>query len=157
MPKQSEYSSHPIHWKLFSFNELSNTLLYDIIKLRQEVFIVEQDCPYLDTDGYDQGSLHLIGISNKSLVAYARILPPSLYYKEAAIGRIVCAPAFRGKGLGKRTVSKALEIMKSRYGDEPIRIMAQSHLAKFYEEFEFEKTGEEFLEDGIPHIEMVKK
>ena len=126
------------------------------MKLRQEVFVVEQDCPYLDADNYDQGSLHLLGYLDNQLVTYARILLPGLYYKEPSVGRIVSKLNVRGKGLGKETVSKALEIMSERYGPQPIRIMAQCYLIKFYEGFGFKIAGEEFLEDGIPHIEMTK-
>jgi len=156
MPKRLDHSKHKIHWTLCSFNELSNTQLYNILKLRQEAFVVEQDCPYLDTDDYDQGSLHLLGIVNNQHVTYARILPPGLYYEEPSIGRIVSKMDLRGKGLGKKTVAKALEIMGDRFGNCPIRIMAQCYLTKFYEDFGFESQGEEFLEDDIPHIEMVR-
>ena len=156
MPNQTENPRHHLFWRLCSFNELSNNQLYDIMKLRQEVFVVEQNCPYLDTDDYDQGSLHLIGLLKNDLVAYARILPPDVYYREPSVGRIASKPSLRGKGIGKQTVAKCIEIMESRFGKQAIRIMAQCYLIKFYEDFGFEIKGEEFLEDGIPHIEMVR-
>ena len=92
MPNSKPNQEHYLRWALCSFNELSNSQIYEFMKLRQEVFVVEQDCAYLDADGYDQGSFHLLGYQNKELVAYARILPPGLYYKEPSVGRIEVSP-----------------------------------------------------------------
>ena len=154
MPKES--SNPQVNWKLYSFNELSLAQLYNVLKLRQEIFVVEQDCPYMDCDDYDQESLHLMAMVDGGLAGYARILPAGLYYKEPSIGRIVTAADFRRMGLGKRIIAKGLEIMEDRFGKTPIRIMAQCYLIKFYEAFGFATVGEEFLEDGIPHIEMFR-
>jgi ElaA protein len=142
---------------ILSFRELSNEELYAILRLRQEVFIVEQNCPYLDCDNKDQKSHHIL-IRNESghLIAYCRVLPPGLSYAEVSIGRVVSSPEARGTGAGRKVMEAALHFIKEKYGNVPVRIGAQSYLIEFYRFFGFEPL-EEYMEDGIPHTIMLKK
>ncbi|MCC6412548.1 MAG: GNAT family N-acetyltransferase [Saprospiraceae bacterium] len=142
-----------------SFHELSVDELYEILALRQEVFIVEQNCPYLDCDGKDQQSHHLLGRgADGKLLVYTRLLPPGLSYETyMSIGRVVSAPAARGTGLGRVLMHKSIDECHRLFGHGPIKIGAQTYLLKFYEGFGFESTGEEYLEDGIPHTKMVRE
>lgn len=139
------------------FNELTTTELYDIFKLRIEVFCVEQNCPYQDADGKDQQSHHLICYnSNNQLIAYSRLLPEGLSYPGyASIGRVVTSPLVRKTGIGKLLMKESLEQVKKIFGNIPVKIGAQTYLLKFYESFGFKSTGKEYLEDGIPHTKMV--
>ena len=141
--------------KILSFSELTNTQLYAVLRLRAEVFVVEQDCVYLDMDNLDQDAIHLLGYTGDELAGYARIIKPGNYYDDVSIGRVVSDPDRRGEGLGKLIFDAAIQTCRRAYPGEPIRIMAQCYLTRFYEEFRFEIAGEEFLEDGIPHVEMV--
>jgi ElaA protein len=144
-----------IRWILKPFDRLTPEELYALLKLRSRVFVLEQECLYLDQDDKDQQAFHLLGLQGAGLVAYARLFGPGDYYKEAAIGRIVTAPEIRGKGAGRALLSKALEIATRLYGEGAIRIGAQQYLKKFYEGLGFAVDGDPYLEDGIPHIEMV--
>jgi len=139
-----------------SFDDLSLAQLYAILRLRQEVFVVEQNCPYLDADDKDQLSLHVLGIDeNKNLQCYARILPEGIVYDNyASIGRILTGPYCRGTGEGARLVAKSIEICKENFS-APIKISAQVYAKVFYERFGFVTVGEEYLEDDIPHVGMV--
>ncbi len=124
--------------------------------LRQEVFVVEQNCPYLDADGKDKYSWHVLGYDEKGkLAAYARIVFPGVSYKEVAIGRVVSSQAHRRTGAGKELMREAIKTIKTIYGKVPVRISAQTYLVKFYSEFGFVSTGKEYLEDDIPHTEML--
>ena len=144
-----------IHWQCFSFDQLSLKQLYDLLALRQEVFIIEQECLYLDADGKDFKGWHLVGYEKEDLVAYTRILPKGVSYEnEVSIGRVVTAPKIRGKGMGKVLMRVTLEWTEKLFPRQSIRIGAQCYLIKFYEELGFQVAGEEYLEDGIPHIEM---
>jgi ElaA protein len=145
-----------INWKIKTFEELTVHELYAIMQLRSEVFIVEQNCPYQDADGKDPKSLHLMGYDeNDILVVYSRILPQNISYPEASIGRVVSSPKVRGTGAGKKLMDKSLEIIAQKFGNVPVKIGAQAYLKIFYESFGFIKTSEEYLEDDIPHIEML--
>lgn len=138
------------------FQELSLTQLYDIMALRQEVFVVEQNCPYLDADGRDTSAMHLMAFSDEKLAAYARLLPSGIAYSDYhSIGRIVTAPDFRSRGYGKILVAQALTETISAFGNKPIKISAQTYLLDFYRNFGFEVAGSEYLEDGIPHTPMI--
>lgn len=139
------------------FEKLSPHELYDIMALRQEVFVVEQNCPYLDADGKDIESWHLMGKDETGkLIAYTRLLPEGLAYKDfVSIGRVVSSPLARGTGVGKILMQHSIEMCRRLFGNQPIKIGAQSYLLKFYENFGFRSTGEEYLEDGIPHTKMV--
>jgi ElaA protein len=138
------------------FNELSATELYEAMALRQEVFIVEQQCAYLDADGKDPQSWHLLGRDQAGkLIAYTRLLPVGLAYPTyMSIGRVVSSPSVRGSGAGRALMAESIERCRALFGPGPIKIGAQSYLLRFYESFGFRSTGEEYLEDGIPHTKM---
>lgn len=144
-----------INWIYKQFTELTTTELYDILWLRSRVFVVEQNCVYLDVDYKDQKSHHLMGVIKNKLVAYVRILPPGLSFEEASIGRVLTNPDFRGNGYGIELMKIAIEKTLQQYNVNAIRIGAQCYLNKFYQDLGFVNSGEEFLEDGIPHIEML--
>lgn len=139
------------------FAALSPMQLYAIWQLRNRVFIVEQQCAYLDADDKDQQAYHLMGfsISSHQLLAYTRLLPPGTVFQEMAIGRVVVHPDYRSIGLGKQLMQQSIETIQVLYGAGPIRIGAQLYLQKFYESFGFVVCSEVYLEDGIPHVEMI--
>lgn len=147
-----------INWLSKKFEELTVYELYDLLALRTEVFVVEQNCPFQDQDGKkDFKAIHLLGKNiDNQLIAYTRILPVGLAYTEASIGRVVSSSKYRGQGIGKILMQKSIEILYESFGEIPIKIGAQYYLKKFYESFGFEQTSEIYLEDGIEHIEMVK-
>lgn len=145
-----------ITWKIKSFEELSIDELYEILKVRQEVFVVEQTCYYLDADDYDQKALHLFAEKEGKVVAYCRIFPEGVKYPETSIGRVLTHPDFRNLKLGKTLIQFALEAIKTRFNTTECRISAQDYLIKFYSDFGFQDTGKKYLEDDIPHTEMVR-
>jgi ElaA protein len=149
-------NEHAMIWKLRSFHDISVNELYDCLQLRQLVFIKEQNCSYVDNDGIDKLSFHLLGYAGGVLVAYARLIPPGALYDEASIGRVVTHTCIRGTGMGKELFEKALTECEKMFGKQPVKIMAQSYLLKFYESYGFSKLGNEFLEDNIPHYYMMK-
>lgn len=145
-----------INWKIQTFEELSNYELYAIMQLRLAVFSVEQNCAYQDADGKDLKSLHLSGYnSNGDIIVYSRIVPAGISFKEVSIGRVISSEKARGKGAGKELMKKSMEIIEKQFGKVPVQIGAQCYLIKFYSSFGFEISGEEYLEDNIPHIEML--
>jgi ElaA protein len=148
-------------WQCSPFDELSNTALYAILKARQVVFVVEQNCPFLDADDADQYCLHLLGWqtrdSGTTLAAYARLVPPGVKYKEPSIGRVITSPEFRGRGLGKELMLRAVQEMDRLYPGLAIRIGAQHYLERFYSLFGFVTDSPSYIEDGIPHVEMVRQ
>jgi ElaA protein len=144
-----------LNWSYKSFDELSKTELYTILKLRSEVFVVEQHCNYQDVDGKDLKCHHLMAWHGDNLVAYTRIVPPGVSFVEASIGRVLTNGSYRGIGAGITLMQKSIEKVYQTHGKRPIRIGAQLYLKKFYEGFGFVKGSEEYLEDDIPHIEMV--
>ncbi len=146
----------PLHWTCAKFNDLTLEELYANLRLRTDVFSVEQHAIYQDLDGKDQGSLHLMGRQEDRLVAYCRILPPGLAFEEASIGRVVTALTHRGTGTGKILFQKGLDICIDRFGDGPIRIGAQFYLVGFYGSFGFRVEGNIYLEDGIEHVHMLR-
>lgn len=143
------------HWILKEWQDLSTDELYAVLKLRQEVFVVEQDCPYLDCDDIDQKALHLWAEADGDTVAYARIIPPGELYPEVSIGRVISAQKHRRSGWGRSIMDKAVSVCETQYPG-PIRIMAQSYLLAFYRSYGFVEEGDEFLEDGLPHYYMVR-
>lgn len=145
-----------MNWVYKSFNELSPQELYAILKLRSEVFVVEQNCVYLDTDNKDQLSFHLSGWIGNELVAYARILPPGLAFQEASIGRVVTNPQYRKTGAGRELMQQAIEKTLKQFDVSAIKIGAQLYLLNFYTSLGFQISGPEYMEDGIPHIEMIR-
>lgn len=144
-----------INWNCKSFDELNVHELYAILRLRTEVFVVEQECVFQDMDNKDQLSYHICGWQNNELIAYTRLVPAGVSYKEAAIGRVITAPSARGTGLGKELMRYSIERLYERWGKQAIKLGAQLHLKKFYESFGFEQTSDIYIEDGIPHIEML--
>jgi ElaA protein len=146
-------------FRLKKFSELNVSELYELLKLRAEVFVVEQKCAYQDLDGKDQDSLHLLGYENKDLVAYARLVKPGISYKEASIGRVVVSPVCRKKKYGYLLMEQALRDCELNFSAEQIVISAQQYLEKFYCSLGFATESEPYLEDDIPHIKMryVKK
>jgi ElaA protein len=145
-----------VTWSCKNFTELSNQELYSILRLRNEVFIVEQNCPYQDLDNKDQKSWHLMGWKNDQLLAYTRLLPPGLSYAECSIGRVVSSPSARRTGIGKELMKVSIEECNRLFNHTPIRIGAQLYLLEFYKSFSFEPRGNIYLEDGIRHIEMIR-
>jgi ElaA protein len=139
-----------------NFDSLSLKELYDLLQLRSEVFVVEQDCVYQDIDGKDEMALHVLGYTNGTLAAYTRCFAPGIYFEEAAIGRVVVSKPFRGKDWGHKIMDASLEAIFDSYGNQSIKLSAQTYLIEFYESHGFEPTGSEYLEDGIPHIAMMK-
>ena len=140
-----------------TFEELTRDELYEILRLRSEVFVVEQDCVYQDIDGKDQKALHVYGTKNGNLVAYTRCFPPGIYFDQAAIGRVVVPIDERKYGYGHEIMRASIEAVEERYGSQDIKVSAQTYLRKFYETHGFEQVGKGYLEDGIPHIGMIKK
>ena len=145
-----------LEWKIKRFEALTTAELYNLLQLRSEVFVVEQNCIYQDIDGKDEKALHLIGEDNRQIVAYARLFKPAAYFEEASIGRVVVKPSYRDKKLGHILMREAIYYMKHQLGETKITISAQSHLKNFYESHGFIQTSESYLEDDIPHIEMKK-
>ena len=143
-------------WVRKKFDELTVHELYAILQLRNEVFAIEQNCVYPDMDDKDQASYHLMCWQDNKLVAYTRIIPPGVIYKEASIGRVVTSPALRRKGMGKELMQRSTRWIEELYGKIPIRIGAQTYLIKFYNDLGFQTSGDVYLEDGIDHIQMIK-
>ncbi|MCP4808712.1 MAG: GNAT family N-acetyltransferase [Proteobacteria bacterium] len=142
-------------WVWRSFEELSNAELYAVMRLRQEVFVVEQECAYLDADGLDAQCDHLLGLDDEGLAAYVRAVPPGVSYPEyPAIGRVITAPRCRGTGLGRPLMNEAIRGVNERWPG-PIKIGAQAHLSRYYGSLGFEVCGPEYDEDGIPHLPML--
>ncbi len=146
-----------INWLLKTFDSLTPHELYAILRLRTEVFVVEQACVFQDMDNKDQLSYHLMGWENNRLVAYTRLIPPHLSYEEPSIGRVVTAAAARGDGLGRNLMEKSIEELTRLYGKTPIKLGAQLYLKKFYESLGFSQSSDIYDEDGIDHIEMIRQ
>jgi len=138
------------------FSELTIDELYQILQLRSEVFVVEQDCVYQDLDFKDQKALHIIGFKNNKVVAYTRVFKPGDYFSEASIGRVVVEKNERKYGYGHVIMKDSIKEIQENFKVEIIKISAQTYLKKFYESHGFSKIGAEYLEDGIPHIGMIK-
>ena len=142
-------------WQLKKFTELSLHELYAILQLRNEVFVIEQNCIYQDADNKDQSCYHYMGWLEDKLIAYTRILPPGLAYAESSIGRVVTSSLARGNGIGKVLMEKSIEQINNLYGNTAIKIGAQLYLLKFYTSLGFQQSSDIYLEDGIEHIEML--
>lgn len=137
-----------------SFSELTTIELYQILQLRSEVFVVEQDCVYQDIDFKDQKSLHVFGFKNDKIITYTRIFKPGDYFKNASIGRVVVKESERKFGYGHEIMKTSIDTINHFYRATAITISAQKYLKKFYESHNFFQVGDEYLEDGIPHIRM---
>lgn len=138
------------------FDQLNVAELYEILRLRSAVFVVEQNCVYQDIDDKDKDALHIIGRIDNEIVAYARCFPKGIYFDHAAIGRVLIKNTHRGKALGHNLIKTAVEAVEKEFGKQPILISAQTHLSEFYEAHQFKKIGEGYLEDGIPHHKMLR-
>jgi ElaA protein len=143
-----------LEFEIKRFNELSTQELYDVLQLRSEVFVVEQNCVYQDIDGKDAKAIHLLGTYNNELVAYVRIFKPGDYFEQASIGRVVVKQNYRDRKWGYDLMNKAIQATEEVFNETKITISAQLYLKKFYENFGFTQTSEMYLEDAIPHIEM---
>lgn len=143
-----------VEWAHKSFTDLTAAELYDILQLRQDVFVVEQQCVYEDADGLDRMATHLFAVHRAMVIAYARIFRPGVRGNVAVIGRVATAKAARGRGLGRDLMQRAIDTVEQSYGAVPIRIGAQSRLERFYASFGFVRDGDDYVEDGIPHLPM---
>lgn len=143
-----------INWICKSFEALSSKELYALLQLRNEVFIVEQNCPYLDVDGKDLKSHHLMAWEDGKLIAYTRLIPAGISYDEVSIGRVVNSPSVRGSGIGKKLMQLSINNIYDLFGRQDIVIGAQLYLRKFYSELGFVQEGNIYPEDGIEHILM---
>lgn len=146
-----------VTWYIKAFEALTVTELYDMLQLRSEVFVVEQNCVYLDLDGKDKKGLHLIGLYDGKIVACTRLFKPGVSYDYASIGRVVVAQAYRDKKWGHDLMRESILGIQNHFGVSQITIGAQLYLKKFYESHGFVQSSEMYLEDGIPHIEMKKE
>ncbi len=149
-----------MHWQLCSFSQLNTTQLFQLLKLRVDVFVVEQECAYPELDEKDTlpSTLHLLGYQNNELIAYARLLDKDISYPNCvSFGRVAVLQSKRGQQLGKQLVAKVIESSLSHFGHIDIQIGAQAHLVRFYQRHGFKVSSEEYLEDGIPHIDMLRK
>ncbi|HIC30535.1 MAG TPA: GNAT family N-acetyltransferase [Flavobacteriaceae bacterium] len=141
--------------KVKSFSQLSTKELYDLLQLRSEVFVVEQDCVYQDIDGKDQKALHILGFKDEILVAYTRIFKPGDYFELASIGRVVVKENQRMHKYGYDIMAASIQAIKAEYNQTKIKISAQCYLKRFYNNLGFFEVGEQYLEDGIPHVAMI--
>ena len=148
----------PLHWRCLPFEGLSLAELYTVLQLRSAVFVVEQHCVFQDMDGLDSACHHLLGKDGTGqLLAYARLVPKGLAFAEASVGRVVTAPAGRGRALGHALMAQACDQLHALWGTQPIRIGAQAHLQAFYSRHGFVADGATYIEDGIPHVEMLRR
>jgi len=143
-----------INIKIKYSNELTTQELYDMLQLRSEVFVVEQDCVYQDIDGKDQKALHVLGYKNEKLIAYTRLFKAGNYFTEASIGRVVVSEKERQHKYGYDIMKASIEVIKTHFNETTIKISAQVYLNTFYTNLGFNVVGEEYLEDGIPHVAM---
>lgn len=153
---EQQLTDGALNWRLERYGDLTREALYAALRARVAVFVVEQDCPYQDLDGMDDRAVHVSGWTDADeLIAYARLLPPATRFAEPSIGRVLTTDAGRGKGLGRPLMQRAIHCCRQHWPDQPIRISAQQHLARFYGSLGFEIDSEPYDEDGIPHVEML--
>lgn len=146
-----------ITWQCAHFSELSTTQLYGILRMRSEVFVVEQNCVFQEIDGADIDCLHLTGwTSDQQVAAYLRIVPPGLMFAEVSLGRVITSNTVRGSGIGKQLLARGMAVIEANYPAQPVRIHAQAYLEKFYGTFGFITASDVFMEDDIPHYVMIK-
>lgn len=146
-----------VEWKCVTFNALNPHQLYAIIQLRNEVFVVEQQCIFQDADNKDQHCNHLMGWHEKTLVAYTRLVPAGVIYNEASIGRVVTSLMIRKSGIGRELMLNSINWIHSHWGKQAIKIGAQQYLKTFYESLGFQQCSDVYVEDNIPHIHMILK
>lgn len=141
-------------WKVHKFDELTAAELYEMLKLRVDVFVVEQNCPYPELDGLDQQSIHLSYKENGEILAYARLVPAEIKYGVPSIGRVIVSPKARGRGLARKLMRRCLDFIFTEWQPEAVQLQGQVYLKEFYRSFGFEPISEEYDEDGIPHLDM---
>lgn len=144
-------------WICKYFTGLTASELYAILRLRNEVFVVEQNCVFQDADGKDQQCYHLLGLVNNELAAYARLVPAGVIYQYISIGRVVTSPKYRRFGIGKALMQQAIDECFKLFGEQTIKIGAQLYLKSFYESFGFRQSGDGYDEDAIAHIYMLRE
>lgn len=142
-------------WKINSFEQLNLEELYALLALRTDVFVVEQSCPYPEVDRRDSACYHLLVKEKNELIAYLRILPRGQTFEEASIGRVLVSPSYRGQGLARFIMVKAIEFIEKEWKEEKIKIAAQAYLQDFYVQIGFEVVSDVYLEDDIPHVDML--
>ncbi|MGQ3677634.1 GNAT family N-acetyltransferase [Tenacibaculum discolor] len=145
-----------MNFTIKTFQELTTSELYELLQLRSEVFVVEQDCVYQDIDGKDQKALHVIGVKEGKIIAYTRLFNSGEYFDTPSIGRVVVKETERKYGYGHDLIKVSIKAIIDNYNETTITISAQTYLQKFYESHGFKQVGEGYLEDGIPHIRMVR-
>ena len=145
-----------LEFKIKSFNELSLDELYQLLRLRSEVFVVEQNCIYQDIDDKDQKALHILGFYKNKLAAYTRLFAPGDYFNWASIGRVIVKEKYRDRKWGYQLMQVSIQQVEEVYQEHSIKISAQCYLQKFYENLGFVGVVESYLEDGIPHLEMIR-
>ena len=146
-----------IGWEIKTFDEFTVPEVYAVLKARIDGFVIEQNCPYPDLDNYDQEAVHIWAEEDGQVLAYCRVFDKGIKYEETSIGRVLTTEQARGKSLGKLLIQYAVETIENRFHTPEIRISAQDYLLRFYGGFGFEDTGKKYLEDDIPHTEMIRK
>ncbi|GAB4214150.1 MAG: GNAT family N-acetyltransferase [Rhodoferax sp.] len=147
----------PPIWRLLAFADLRAAELYEVLRLRSAVFVIEQQCLFADMDGLDAQAMHLLGVQNGQLCAYARCFGPGVTFAQASLGRVLTAPHARGQGLGHAVVRQALVGLRQVWGPQAVRIGAQQHLVGFYAQHGFVAVDEPYVEDGIAHQDMLRQ
>lgn len=145
-----------ISWRFLAFDAFTPHQLYEVLQLRSAVFVIEQACLFQDMDGADGKAMHLLGSLSGRLIAYARVFGPGLKFSEASIGRVITHESVRGSGAGHVLLRRAIACLSQQWGPQPIRIGAQARLEQFYLQHDFVRTGVPYMEDGIPHIDMLR-
>lgn len=144
-----------VDWNIKYFEQLDRNELYKILRQRIDVFVVEQECPYPECDGKDKEAYHIYAVDDDIITTYARIIKPGVSYQEASIGRVLVDKDYRGEGLGRELMERSIQFILNEMKEDQIRISAQEYLLDFYRDLGFEKRSDIYLEDGIPHIEML--
>lgn len=142
-------------WHIHTFLELSNVALYNILKARVDVFVVEQTCPYPELDNHDLNAIHYYATNNGEVAANVRILPKGVKYEEASIGRVLVVNKYRRQGLARELFQRAMDYTRYELKERKIRLQAQVYLEQFYQSFGFKRISEPYLEDGIPHVDLL--
>jgi ElaA protein len=150
-------TAHKITWKTKAFQDLTVDEYFEILFLRTAIFVVEQDCAYQEVDEKDRQAYHLFGRDKEGeIIAVTRVLPQGVSYAEVAIGRVALKKSFRGQGIAGQLMTASLDFVAQQFGEVPVRISAQEHLFNYYNKYGFNQVGTMYLEDNIPHIEMLR-
>ncbi|MBT2570497.1 GNAT family N-acetyltransferase [Planococcus sp. ISL-110] len=141
-------------WKTYRFDELTAKKLYEVLKLRVDVFVVEQNCPYPELDDLDQRSIHLLYSENDEVLAYARLVPAGVKYELPSIGRVIVREDARGRGFAKQLLERSINYILEEWQASAIQLQGQVYLKEFYQSFGFQSISDSYDEDGIPHVDM---